>query len=169
MPNWKSKETQARREIEANGFAVLDANIVFRANCPNIDLIVFAKTEAFYVQVKSSEKPAGKDSVVIDGSPWTEAQLQGAAIFNKHDDYKASLVIIVDRLKTGETNYYIAPPATLEELVRGPAKEFASRPKRDGTRRSIDFRKELPRKVLKQWHNAWHLFAEGLLRLPQSN
>ena len=44
-------------------------------NCPNIDLVVCAQNGASYVQVKSSENPAGADSVIIDGFPWTEAQL----------------------------------------------------------------------------------------------
>ena len=69
MRNWKSKEIQARRAIEDRGFRVHDANIVFGENCQNIDLIVYSKDMAQYVQVKSSENPASKDGVVIDGSP----------------------------------------------------------------------------------------------------
>jgi len=168
MQNWKNKETQARRAIEDCGFKVHDANIVFRENCPNIDLIVFSKTGASYVQVKSSENPAGKNCVVIDGSPWNHAQLyEGAPIFNKHNHLQASLIVIVDKLETGETNFYIAPPAALEALVRERSLEFAKRPKRDGTPRKINFRKELPREVLAQWHNAWHLLGDSFL--PQSN
>jgi hypothetical protein len=169
MPNWKSSETQAKRAIEDRGFDVLDANVVFRANCPNIDLIVFAKTQAIYIQVKSSEKPAAKDSVIVDGSPWSEAQLrEGAAIYNKHDHYHASLIIVVDRVKTGETNFYVVPPETLEELVREPALLLAGRPKRDGTQRSINFRKEVRRDVLAPWLDAWRLLGTPS-RVPQSD
>ena len=67
----------------------------------------------------------------------------------------------MDTLKTGETNFYIAPPGELEELARKRAREFAALPKRDGTQRSIAFRKELPRQVLKQWRNAWQLLGKS--------
>lgn len=165
MRSWKAKEVQARRAIEDRGFRVHDANIVFSENCQNIDLIVYSKDTAQYIQVKSSETPASKDGVVIDGSPWTEAQLyNGAPIFNKHDHFRAKLVVIVDKLKSGETNFYIAPPADLEALVREQALEFAKRLKRDNTPRSIKFRKELPRAVLARWQSAWHLLGEA----PQS-
>ena len=124
-------------------------------------MIVYSKNSSQYIQVKSSETPASKDGVVIDGSPWTEAQLyDGAPIFNKHDDFRATLVVIVDKSKSGETTFYIAPPADLEALVRERALEFAKRPKRDNTPRSIKFRKELPRDVLTPWHSAWHLLGE---------
>jgi len=170
MLKWQGKEVEARRAIEDRGFVVHDANIVFRANRPNIDLIIFAKTGASYAQVKSSNNPAGSDSVIIDGSVWTQEQLnENAPIFNKHDSFRASLIVIVDTLKTGETNFCIAPPEPLEELARVLAKEFAERPKRDGTRRSIAFRKELPRQTLKPWLYAWHLLGEGTkLQMPQS-
>ena len=152
MRNWKTKEIQARRAIEDRGFTVHDANIVFGENCPNIDLIVYSKRMAQYVQVKSSETPATKDGVVIDGSPWTEAQLyDGAPVFNRRDHFEATFVLIVDKTKTGETNFYIAPPAELEALVRERALEFAKRPKRDNTPRSIKFRQELRRDVLAPW------------------
>jgi hypothetical protein len=162
MESWRSKEIEAQRAIQNRGFAVHDANVVFRKNCPNVDLIVFAKIDAFYVQVKSSQNPAGSNSVIIDGSPWTQDQLDGKApIFNKHEHYKARFIIIVDKPKTGKTEFYIAPPEELEKLVRERAYEFAERPKRDGTRRSIRFRKELPREVLLPWRNAWHLLGDG--------
>ena len=161
--NWRAKEIQARRAIEDRGFVVHDANIIFRQNCPNIDLVVYAQTSASYVQVKSSKNPAGADSVVIDGSPWTEKQLYGGApIFNKHDHLRCNLVVILDTLKTGETHFYIAPPKDLEKLVRPRARKHAKRPKRDGTKRSIAFRKELPRALLMQWREAWHLFGAPL-------
>ena len=165
MGTWKAKETQARRAIEDRGFVVHDANVLFGTNCPNIDLVVFGKTKAFYIQVKSSEKPAGKDSVVTDGPAWNDAQLyEDAPVFNKHDHFQASLVVIVDRLKNGETDFYIAPPAALESLVRKRALEFARKLKRDGTPRSIKFRKELPRELLQRWRNAWDSLSETPLR-----
>jgi hypothetical protein len=160
MGTYKAKETQARRAIEVH-----DANVLFGTNCPNIDLVVFGKTKAFYIQVKSSEKPAGKDSVVIDGSAWNDAQLyEDAPVFNKHDHFQASLVVIVDRLKNGETDFYIAPPAALESLVRKRSLEFARKLKRDGTPRSIKFRKELPRELLQRRRNAWDSLSETPLR-----
>jgi len=89
--NGKKGELEARRWIEDKGFIVHNANVIFRANCPNIDLIVYTKTCARYVQVKFSEKPAGKDCITLDGSPWTQAQLEGTApIFNKHDSFRAN-------------------------------------------------------------------------------
>ena len=134
MKSWHNKEIRARRAAEDRGFVACDANVLFRANCPNIDLIVFAKNAASYVQVKSSQNPAASDTVVIDGSPWTHDQLRnGAPIFNKHDGFKASLILVVDTRKTGETEYYIAPPEELERLVLPLARAFADRPKRDGT------------------------------------
>jgi hypothetical protein len=160
-PNWRAKEIQARRAIEDHGFVVHDANIIFRQNCPNIDLVVYGQTSASYVQVKSSKSPAGANSVIIDGSPWTHEQLyDGAPIFNKHDHLCCSLVVILDTLKTGETHFYIARPKQLEKLLLPLAREFAKRPKRDGTTRSVAFRKELPRELLEQWRGAWHLFGE---------
>jgi Holliday junction resolvase-like predicted endonuclease len=161
--NWRAKEIQAKRAIEDHGFLVHAANIIFRQNCPNIDLVVYAQTSASYVQVKSSKNPAGADSVIIDGSPWTHEQLyDGAPIFNKHTHLCCSLVVIVDTLKTGETQFYIARPKQLEKLLLPPARELAKRPKRDGTTRSIAFRKELRRELLEQWRGAWHLFGEPL-------
>lgn len=161
MSNWQAKEREARRAIEDRGFVVHDANVLFRANCPNIDLVVFGRSKAVYVQVKSSTTPASKDGVVVEGSPWTHAQLyEGAPLFNRHcksDDYEATLVIIVGWQKTGKTDFYIAPPKVLEDLLRTRGLEFAERPKLDGTRRSINFRKELSREALAQWLNAWHL------------
>jgi hypothetical protein len=169
MRNWKTKEIQARRAIEDRGFRVHDANIVFGESCQNIDLIVYSKNSAQYIQVKSSETPASKDGVVIDGSPWTDAQLYDSVpIFNRHDHFQAKFVVIVDKLKSGATNFYIAPPADLEALVREQALEFAKRLKRDNTPRSIKFRKELPRDVLAPWHNAWHLLGEAPQSQPEA-
>src|SRR5216683_7356231 len=81
-------------------------------------------------------------------------------IFNKHDGFRASLIMIVATTKTGETEYYIAPPAELEKLLIPRARALADRPKRDGKQRSIAFRKELPREVLKPWLNAWQQLGE---------
>ena len=112
MKSWQSKEVQARRAIEDQGFVAHDANVLFRANCPNTDLVVFGKNAATYVQVKASQKPSGSDAVIVDGSPWTEDQLRnGGYIFNKHDGFRASLIVLVAAMKTGETEYYVAPPA----------------------------------------------------------
>ncbi len=161
MKGWQSIEVQARRAIEDQGFVAHDANVLFRANCPNIDLVVFGKNAATYVQVKASQKPSGSDAVIVDGSPWNEDQLRdGGAIFNKHDGFRASLIVLVAATRTGETEYYIAPPGELEKLLIPSARVFAERPKRDGKQRSIAFRKELSREVLKPWLNAWQQLGE---------
>ncbi len=162
MKNWQIKEKVAKRAIEDNGFVVHDANIIFGVNCPNIDLVVYAQNGASYVQVKSSKNPAGADCVIVDGSTWTKEQLHHLPIFNKHDHFRCSLVVIVDTLRTGETDFYIAPPGDLEKLLRRRGRKLAARPKRDGTARSINFRKELPRSVLRKWRQAWRLFGEPL-------
>jgi hypothetical protein len=161
MKSWQGIEVQVRRAIEDQSFVVHDANVLFHANCPNIDLVVFGKDAATYVQVKSSEKPAGSDAIIADGSPWTEDQLRdGGPIFNKHDGFRASLIVIVATTWLGETEYYIAPPAELEKLLVLHARTFADRPKRDGKPRSIAFRKERPRADLKPWLNAWQQLGE---------
>jgi hypothetical protein len=165
MSNWKNKETAARRAIKDHGFVVFDANVVFRANCPNIDLVVCGKTRAIYIQVKSSETPASKDGVVVDGSPWTEDQLRDAPIFNKHretDNHEATLVVIVDRHKCGDLSFYIAPPKDLEDLLRERGRAWANTPKKDGTQRSLGFRKELSRDQLRRWLEAWELLASAV-------
>jgi hypothetical protein len=53
--------------LSKDGFVAHDANVLFRANCPNIDLVVFGKDAAIYIQVKSSQKPAGSDAVIKGG------------------------------------------------------------------------------------------------------
>jgi Holliday junction resolvase-like predicted endonuclease len=154
-------EKLARNAIEKAGFEVHDANIVFRANCPNIDLVVYGKEQAIYVQVKSSRNPAGKNCITIDGSPWTDGQLyKDAAIYNKHDDFKAKLVVLVDIEAGGSPEFYVVPPDELERSVRRKGQEFAGKLKRDGTKRSINFRKELPKEDLSRWLSAWHLLGE---------
>ena len=75
MKSWQSKEVQARRAIEDQGFVAQDANVLFRANCPDIDLAVFGKDAATYVQVKSSQKPAGSDAVIADARHGPTASL----------------------------------------------------------------------------------------------
>ena len=112
---------------------------------------------------KSSEVPASKDGVVVDGSPWTHDQLyEGAPVFNRHREshhYDATLVLVMDRRRNGETNFYIAPPKALEDLLRQRGLAYADVPKKDGTRRSIGFRKELSRSELAPWLEAWHLLG----------
>jgi hypothetical protein len=164
---WKHKETLARRAIEDQGFIVHDANVVFRENCPNIDLVVFGRYGAIYVQVKASTNPAGKDAVLVDGSPWIEAQLfEGAPIYNKHGrDFQAQLVLIVDVGATG-TDFYLARPDELESIAREVGSAFALKPKRNGERRKM-FRKEVPRSRLERWRGAWgQLKALNELPLP---
>jgi hypothetical protein len=161
--NYQRQEREAREAIlkARPDFEVQDANVLFRANCPNIDLVVFGKTKAVYVQVKSSETPATKDGVVVDGSPWSRAQLyDGAPIFNKHTgprDFEAVLVVIVDHQKSGEVNFYIVPPRVLADLLIPRGRAWAETPKKDGTARSLNFRKELQREILAPWRDAWHL------------
>lgn len=162
MPNGKLKEKEARRAIEDRGYFVWDANVLFRENCPNIDLVVFGKTVVTYVQVKSSSKPAGKDSVLIAGSPWSEEQLySGAPIFNKHARrFQAGLVVIVDTIVTGETQFYVAPPMILEQIAVEVGRMWMEKPKRNGERREITFRKEVPRSLLAPWRDKWTLLGE---------
>ena len=150
-------EVKARRAIEDQGFVVHDANVLFGVNCRNIDLVVYDKERAFYVQVKTSSRPAGKDHVTIDVSRWTQEQLDGAPLFNRHDGMHASLVVVVHTMKNGEVEFYLAPPKALERLVRPRAIALAARPKRNGETRSVKFCKELPREQLAPWRNAWHL------------
>ena len=124
-------------------------------------MVVFGKKKAVNFQVKSSETPASKDCVIIDGSPWTESQLNASgSIFNKHNKeqhFEATLILLLDRVKDGTTNFYLAPPEELEVLARKRGLAYANLPKRDGTPRSINFRKELPREEIATWLNAWHL------------
>jgi hypothetical protein len=153
-------EREARRAIEDHcDLVVHDANVLLRANCPNIDFVVLAPAAPVYVQVKSSEKPASKDHVTISGAPWTEGELyRGEPIFNKHASWQAGIIFILDRVTPNLTDYYIAPPDALERLVRPRAELFAVKPKH-GHPRSIAFRKQLPREMLKPWKNAWHLLT----------
>jgi hypothetical protein len=161
MSSGKLKEKVARRAIEDRGFYVWDANVLFHENCPNIDLVVFGKSVVTYVQVKSSSKPAGKDGVLIAGSPWTEEQLySGAPIFNKHQGrFQAGLVLVVDTHATGEVEFYIAPPKELERIAVELGRAYMEKPKRNGERRKM-FRKEVPRNRLAPWRDAWTQLGE---------
>lgn len=156
----KESEILARRTLEDLGFEAHDANVLFKANCPNIDLVVYGRERAIYVQVKSSSNPAGKGCIVVDGTPWTEEQLyEKEPIYNRRPGFRAQLVMLVDHHDDG-VDFYLAPPADLERAVREKGRLFADKPKRDGTKRSIKFRKELSRERLKPWLNAWHLLGE---------
>lgn len=150
-------EMIAKRAIEDQGYIVHNANLIFRSCCPNIDLIVYGKRRAIYVQVKSSSQIA---SVCIDGSPWTEARLNGHdPIFNKvKDTFQAELIVIVDR--ASDDQIYIARPDELERGLRKAALRFADKPKRDGTKRSVRFRKHLSRAALRRWRDQWPLMAD---------
>ena len=161
MPIWRTKEIEARRAIEDAGFIVHDANVLFRQNCPNIDLVVFGKASASYVQVKSSNNPATKDGVIVDGAPWTLDQLFfGGPIFNRHEgSLRASFVLVIDTIKTGAVDYYIAPPYELERAAIRCGRDFMARRKRNGEWRKM-FRKEIPREMLSPWSRRWSLFGE---------
>src|SRR5512143_3437670 len=137
-------EVRARRAIEDAGYLVHDANVLFRANCPNIDLVVYGKCSATYVQVKATTRAAGKDCIIVDGSPWTEEQLHGhAPIYNKHDGLVASHIVLVDLSNPDTPEFFVATPKRLTELVRKRGRKYAALAKRDGSKRSIRFRKEL--------------------------
>lgn len=160
---WQVKENEARRLIEDRGYLVHDANILFRTNCPNIDLVVYGRTAATYVQVKASHRPAGKDCVVADGSTWTVDQLYGRApVFNRHPGLVASVVMIIDHRKDGSIVPYLAPIDELTDLLRTKAVAFAQKPKRDGQPRSIAFRKEIERALLERWAERWSCLGESL-------
>lgn len=170
MLHWHAGERLAQRAIEDKGFIALDAKILFRQNCPNIDLVVFGKGECKYVQVKSTIKAAGRNCVVVDGSAWTHDQLfENSPVYNKHDSFRAHFVLLVDQQDAGDTRFYVAPPGELEVLVKQRGREWAAKPKRDGTPRSIAFRKELPRVALEPWREAWHLLGLPLSDTPHQN
>jgi Holliday junction resolvase-like predicted endonuclease len=153
-------ERMAQRAIEDLGFSAVNANILFRAQCANIDLVAFGKTRAAYIQVKLSSRPAGKDAVLVDGSPWTSDQLlKNAPVYNRHTDaMQAEFVVIVDCAGAGVADYYVVPPAALTKIARSVGRAFLGRPKRDGRTRMM-FRKEVPRLKLKPYLNAWHLLG----------
>jgi hypothetical protein len=163
-------EKLARFVIETLGFEAHDANVLFDSNCPNIDLVVYGKDQAIYVQVKSSRRPASKDCITIDGSPWTKGQLyHDDPIYNKRDGFKAKLVVLVDLAAGDCPAFYVAPPDELERIARKKGRRFASKLKRDGTERSIGFRKELTNEDLRPWLNAWHLLGEPAAESDKAN
>ena len=153
---------EARRAIEDRcGLVVQDANIVLRADCPNIDLVVFAHEAPVYVQVRVSEEGASKNCVTISNAPWTEEELRpGAPIFNQHDGWQAGLIMILDRVSTDQTDYYFAPPDALERLIRLSATRQPETAKRDRQRRTLALRKDLPKDMLRPWRDAWHLLEQ---------
>lgn len=159
MGDWQSKEVSARRWIEDQGFKVHDANIIFNANCANIDLIVYGDRGAVFVQVKSSSKPAQRGFLVADGSPWTREQLDGLEpIFNKKPGHLASFVVLVDA-DAEQDEFYVVPVPKLEALLREKGVAYAAKPKRDGSVRSVGFRKEVSRDRLKPWRRAARLLG----------
>jgi len=142
MTEWREKEVAARRAIENRGFIVHSANVLFGENCPNIDLVVYARDRATYVQVKSSHRAAGKDRVIVDGSPWTEETLlEKQPLFNRHAHLRAALIMVVDHQKGDRIDYYLVPPPILEDLARRRGLEWYNKRKKDGEQRSIASRK----------------------------
>jgi hypothetical protein len=157
----KEYELAARRKIEDQGFVVHDANVLFHVNCENIDLVVYGKDRPIYVQVKSSSKPAGRDRVGVGGT-WTNNQLfRNDPIFNEHDSFQAEYVIVVDATQ-GEDQFYVVPPMALAKIAQEVGRLWAEKPKKDGFRRSVGFRKEVPRDRLTQWRDAWHHLGKPL-------
>ncbi len=162
MRAYKIAERAVKRAIEDRGFIVHDANILIDANCANIDLVAFGKKNAKYLQVKLSSRPATKNGVVVDGSPWNEDQLfKGAPVFNRHiHDLQAHLVVIAHATGSGFI-FYVIPPQTLQRLMLPGAQGFARKPKQDGTRRKM-FRKEIPMAKLTRYKEAWRQLGEPL-------
>lgn len=163
MRPYKSAERAARNAIEALGFRVYDANILFDSNCPNVDLVAFGKNGTRYIQVRLSSSPSAKGSAVVDGRPWTEKQLfESAPVFNKHKNApQAHLVMVAHKNKSADYTFYIVPPRTLLTLMLPAARAFARKPKRDGFRRRM-FRKEISLVKLRRYRNAWRYLGEPL-------
>lgn len=160
MRSGETGERLARRAIEDRGFIAIDANILFRQNCPNIDIIAFGRDQATYLQVKSTRKASGRNCVIVDGSAWTHQQLyENAPIYNKHDSFHAHFVLLIDHQDDDNLRYFLAPPQEVEDSVRARGLAWAAKPKRDGSPRSIGFRKELPHESLAPWQDAWHLLG----------
>jgi hypothetical protein len=126
---------------------VLNANVAFRGNCPNFDLVVFNRAGPVYVQVRSSKKPWRPGRIILGA--WNKEKLAGASLFNEDPRFPAaSVVLIVVVWPTGETEFYLAPPEELDKAARPSALAFAKKPKRDGTLRSPNFRAEVPKGAL---------------------
>ena len=68
--------------------------------------------------------------------------------------------MLVDITTRSAPEFYVVSPDKLSQLVRRIGRKFAKKPKRDGTRRSIGFRKELPKALVQEWQNAWRLLGE---------
>ncbi len=151
-------ERTAKLAIEQRGFAVLDANVAFRANCPNFDLVVTNRDGPVYVQVRSSKKPSKAGRIILGA--WNQKKLAGAPLYNKHRGFPAaSVVLIVVVWRTGETEFYLAPPEVLDKMHRPSALAFAKKPKLDGTLRNPNFRAEVPKEALAHWRDRWELLG----------
>jgi hypothetical protein len=158
----KDAERRVRNALEAQGFVVHDADVLFGRNCQNIDLVAFSSKFAVYVQVKLSSRPAGKDAVVIHGSPWTSAQLyEGAPVFNEHSEALQASIVVVVHMEQGEPAFYVARPTDLEDLARPLAQQFYRKPKRNGEQRKM-FRKELRKEVLLSFLNNWTVVSQQI-------
>lgn len=164
--DYRQVERTVQRSIEDRGYVVHDANIVFGINCPNIDLIVYNTKRAVYVQVKGSMSSASRDHVVVNGSPWTEGQLwRGEPVFNRVPGFVASVIAILHRTRSGQGHIYLASPETLEQKLVPRAQEWARTPKRNGSVRSLGFRKELPEAMLVEHLEAWGLLGEPIPKI----
>lgn len=165
MKFWREAERLARRTIEDRGYIVHDANVLFRENCPNVDLVVFGCDAAVYVQVKSTSKPAQRGCIIVDGSTWSRQQLfEAAPIYNKHAGFKAHHVLFIDAQGPGDPAFYLAPPDEIEQMVRERGLAYAQKPKRDGATRSLGFRKELPSEAMAPWRDRWDLLGLPIAR-----
>jgi hypothetical protein len=69
-------------------------------------------------------------------------------------------VVIVDTLKTGKVEFYVAPPKELERIVVKAGRALAKKPKKNGEPRKVSFRKEAPRKLLAPYLNQWEQLGE---------
>jgi Holliday junction resolvase-like predicted endonuclease len=162
-----SGELLVERALQDKGYAVHNANILFRENCKNIDLVVYSQTGAIYVQVKSSRKPASKGHVTIDGAPWRLDQLhEGQPVYNQHrEHFRAAYIVIADVSDDTSPAFYIVPPRVLERAAVKRGRIWYAKPTRAGDQRK-PFRKELPVSLLKRWRDRWDLLGEPLKHNP---
>jgi hypothetical protein len=103
----------------------------------------------------------------------TSSSTRTRPIFNKHDHYQADLVDadqvgIEGRMMDLRQRQAVGDHRLAEFLVaigdaRERAQAWAVHPKKDGTPRSIGFRKAVSRQALSKWKNAWHLLGEAPL------
>ena len=139
-------ELAARRAIEDAGYHVHDANVIFGANCPNIDLVAYGKSSATYVQVKGTKRAAGKDCIIVDGSPWTEEQLHGRApVYNKHDGLVASHVVLVDLSIPMRPNFLSRCQSGLRNWHGSAARNMQRSPSVTGRHDPSDFERSCPK------------------------